>query len=66
MVSDQLVVFDNLSGKLILIHHADPAIEDAYQIAESVLDLLVHRLRNHTSTPPVSYTHLTLPTICSV
>lgn len=54
MVSDQLVVFDNLSGKLILIHHADPSTEDAFQIAESVLDLLVHRLRNHTCTPPVA------------
>jgi len=30
MVSDQLVVFDNLSGTLILIHHADPAEPDAY------------------------------------
>lgn len=46
MVSDQLVVFDNLSGKLILIYHADPSVEDAYQLAQSVLDLLVHRLRN--------------------
>ncbi len=52
MVSDQLVVFDNLSGKLILIHHADPATEDAYQVAQSVLDLLVHRLRNHTCAEP--------------
>ncbi|KZY37671.1 MULTISPECIES: anthranilate synthase component I [unclassified Oleiphilus] len=52
MVSDQLVVFDNLSGKLILIHHADPATEDAYQIAQSVLDLLVHRLRNNTCAEP--------------
>jgi anthranilate synthase component I len=54
MVSDQLVVFDNLSGKLILIHHADPETNDAFQIAQSVLDLLVHRLRNHTCTPPVA------------
>lgn len=52
MVSDQLVVFDNLSGKLILIHHADPTTEDAYQIAQSVLDLLVHRLRNNTCAEP--------------
>ena len=52
MVSDQLVVFDNLSGKLILIHHADPAVEDAYQIAQSVIDLLVHRLRNNTCAEP--------------
>jgi len=50
MVSDQLVVFDNLSGKLILIYHADPSVEDAYQLAQSVLDLLVHRLRH---APPL-------------
>ena len=47
MVSDQLVVFDNLSGKLMLIYHADPRVEDAYQLAQSVLDLLVHRLRHN-------------------
>lgn len=52
MVSDQLVVFDNLSGKLILIHHADPSIEDSFQVSQSVLDLLVHRLRNHTCGEP--------------
>jgi len=48
MVSDQLVVFDNLSGKLMLIYHADPNIDDAYQLAQTVLDLLVHRLRTET------------------
>jgi anthranilate synthase component 1 len=53
MVSDQLVVFDNLSGKLILIHHADPSVEDAYQVSQSVLDLLVHRLRNNIATEDV-------------
>jgi len=46
MVSDQLVVFDNLSGKLMLIYHADPGIEDAYPLAQTIIDLLVHRLRN--------------------
>jgi len=52
MVSDQVVVFDNLSGKLILIHHADPSVDDAYQIGQSVLDLLVHRLRNNSTVAP--------------
>jgi len=46
MVSDQLVVFDNLSGKLMLIYHVDPSVEDAFPLAQTVLDLLVHRLRN--------------------
>lgn len=49
MVSDQLIVFDNLSGKLMLIYHADPAVDDAFQLAQSVLDLLVHRLRHCTA-----------------
>ncbi len=45
MVSEQVVVFDNLSGKLILIHHADPSEPDAYNQAQKALDQLVHKLR---------------------
>ena len=45
MVSDEVVVFDNLSGKLILISHADPAVEDALDKAQLRLDELVSRLR---------------------
>ncbi len=52
MVSDRLVVFDNLSGKLMLIYHADPSVEDAYQVAQSVLDVLVHRLRTTACAAP--------------
>ncbi len=45
MVSDEVVVFDNLSGKLILISHADPAAAQAFEEAQSRLDELVARLR---------------------
>ena len=45
MVSDSLVVFDNLSGKLMLIHHVDPSEEDALTLANTVLDSLEFRLR---------------------
>ncbi|UZE96671.1 anthranilate synthase component I [Alkalimarinus alittae] len=45
MVSEEVVVFDNLSGKLILIHHADPAEPHAYGNAQKALDQLVHKLR---------------------
>ncbi len=45
MVSDEVVVFDNLSGKLILISHVDPADEDALSQAQLRLDELVTRLR---------------------
>jgi anthranilate synthase component 1 len=44
MVSDQLVVFDNLSGKLYIIVHVDPAEEDAYQKAQQKLDSLAQKL----------------------
>lgn len=45
MVSDEVVVFDNLSGKLILISHVDPAETDALDQANLKLDELVSRLR---------------------
>jgi len=48
MVSDEVVVFDNLAGKLVLICHADPAEENAYTEAESRLDQLVAQLRAAT------------------
>ncbi|MCP5161361.1 MAG: anthranilate synthase component I [Hahellaceae bacterium] len=49
MVSEQLVVFDTLSGKLILIYHADPAQPDAYATAQIALEGLVQRLRFSTA-----------------
>ncbi|MCF6212038.1 MAG: anthranilate synthase component I [Gammaproteobacteria bacterium] len=51
MVSDEVVVFDNLSGKLYLIVHADPADDDAYAFAEQRLDTLSERLRSATPCP---------------
>ncbi len=45
MVSDELVVFDNLAGKLFLIVHADPANTDAFANAERCLDALEDQLR---------------------
>ncbi len=46
MVSDEVVVFDNLGGKLYLIVHADPAEEDAFERARQRLDALTERLRS--------------------
>ncbi|MED5510996.1 MAG: anthranilate synthase component I [Pseudomonadota bacterium] len=48
MVSDELVVFDNLSGRLYLIVHADPSQDKAYERAQARLDNLVETLRNTT------------------
>ncbi|APZ41836.1 anthranilate synthase component I [Acidihalobacter ferrooxydans] len=49
MVSDEVVVFDNLSGKLTFIVHADPAADNALERAERRLDELVTRLRASTA-----------------
>ncbi len=48
MVSDEIVVFDNLKGKLHLIVHAAPS-QDALNLAEQRLDALVKRL--HENVP---------------
>ncbi|TNC84608.1 MAG: anthranilate synthase component I [Thalassolituus sp.] len=45
MVSEEVVVFDNLSGKLHLIVMADPAHDDALAKAEARLDALRETLR---------------------
>lgn len=44
MVSDEVVVFDNLGGKLFIIVHVDPGNADAFSIAHQRLDELVDTL----------------------
>ncbi|MEQ6915927.1 anthranilate synthase component I [Halomonas aquatica] len=48
MVCNDLVVFDNLSGRLTLWTHADPAEEAAYDRAVDLLERLEIRLRSAT------------------
>ncbi len=48
MVCDELVVFDNLSGRLALWTHADPAEPEAYGDAVQRLEELEIRLRSAT------------------
>ena len=48
MVSDEVVVFDNLSGKLHVIVHADPATTDPLAHAHYRIDELEARLRRAT------------------
>jgi len=68
MVCDELVVFDNLYGRLTLWTHADPAEDAAYQRAERRLAELEERLRSpleisrrvpSPSRPPVEEGHFT-------
>src|SRR3989344_7515086 len=44
MVSDEVVVFDNLKGKLYVVIHVNPEVADAYNRANLRLDDLVARL----------------------
>jgi anthranilate synthase component 1 len=49
LVSDEVVVFDNLAGTLTLIVHADPATPAAWEGAQRRLDAIAARL--HHSVP---------------
>ncbi len=49
MVSDELLVFDNLAGTLTLVVHVDPATEHALEAGQHRLDELVARL--HDAAP---------------
>ncbi len=53
MVSEDVLIFDNLSGKLYVITLANPEQEDAYTQAQQRLDHLVERL--HSTQP--AYPH---------
>jgi anthranilate synthase component 1 len=51
MVSEDMLVFDNLSGKLLLITHADPEQVNAYDLAIARLNKLVQKLRELKANP---------------
>jgi anthranilate synthase component I len=49
MVADEVLVFDNLGGKLYLVVHADPAEQNAFARAQQRLSELSVRLRSADS-----------------
>lgn len=53
LVSDEVVVFDNLRGRLHVVVHVDPSVKGAYKQAQQRLDDLVGQLRKQ-SLPEVS------------
>lgn len=64
LVSDAVVVFDNLAGTLHLIVLADPQQPDAYALAQAQLDELAERLRQPLTPRPgvdLNRTQLTEP-----
>ena len=56
MVSEDVLVFDKLSGKLLFITHADPSEADAQAKAEAKLDGLVKTLQEKLLPPKVERT----------
>jgi anthranilate synthase component 1 len=48
MLSEEVVVFDNLSGKLLIVVYVDPSEEDAYGRGQQRLEELVGRLLQPT------------------
>ncbi len=49
MVSEEMLIFDNLSGKVLVLTHANPSEDLAYENAQIRLDVLIERLRNSTA-----------------
>jgi anthranilate synthase component 1 len=49
MVSDELLVFDNLSGTLLLVVHVDPTDDDVWARGQARLDELANRLCTATT-----------------
>jgi anthranilate synthase component 1 len=47
MVSNDVMVFDNVKGKIHLITHADPVNESAFDDAQKRLQLMVERMQEH-------------------
>lgn len=60
MLSEEVVVFDNLAGHLYLIVHADPAQTDAYVLAQQRLDHLAAQLREPLARPVQNPTRSTV------
>ncbi len=60
MVSDEVVVVDNLSGRLLVVTHVDPNDVDAWEQGSARLTALIDRLRGHLDvTSPGSAKPLT-------
>ncbi len=56
LLTEEVAVIDNLSGRLYLIVWADPAEEQAYQRAQQRLERLVAQLRQGVEVPAVPAT----------
>jgi len=58
MVSEEIVVFDNLSGRLFVVTHVDPQQPDAWERGRNRLEKLIDRLAHGLPAQEVvSYSH---------
>jgi anthranilate synthase component 1 len=51
MVSEEILVFDNLSGKMLLLTHANPEEDNTYDLAVTRLNDLARKLREMKAEP---------------
>lgn len=54
MISDEVLVFDNLAGKLFLIHYANPEQDAAYKKGCKRLEQLIQQLQNTVPRIPLA------------
>ncbi|WP_456444257.1 anthranilate synthase component I [Thiolapillus sp.] len=57
MVSDEVVVFDNLAGRMYIIVHGDVAAGDSYESCQARITELAGRMREPVSRPVQGETH---------
>ncbi len=57
MVSEEMLVFDNLSGKMLLLTHANPEQDDAYNRAVARVNDLAVKLRELQAKPVKNHSH---------
>ncbi len=61
MLSQELAVIDNLSGKIYLIVYADPSEPQGYELAREKLELLREKLRQSVAIPLSLGSEITQP-----
>lgn len=62
MVSEEIAVVDNLSGKLYFIVYANPEDDDAYDKAHQRIQALMQQLRQNVTIPTSQQTEATVAT----
>ena len=59
MLSDELIVVDNVAKKIFIVSYADPSMTDAYALGVARLDKLYDQLHESMKTQPLQTSNLT-------